>query len=178
MVYTLQSRDHFFVANIYRLWAEDFIFRAVNESGIVEFTNTQDFTREGLDLDYRFHKESLEIFANMSWAYQGNKTLKDDNTALFVPRYTTNLGVMFNITHSFKLGGGWLHISERESAHAIHLVNANITYQNKSGQLSVYIENALQNDVEHPDVQNFSKNRLIPAKSRHSILGLRLIFNF
>lgn len=178
MVYTLQSRHHFFVANIYRLWAEDFIFRAVNESGIVEFTNTQDFTREGLDLDYRFNKEALEFFANMSWAYQGNKTIEEDHTALFVPKYTTNLGASFNMTHSLKLGGGWLHISERESAHAINLVNANVTYQNKSGQLSIYIENALQDDVNHPDVQNFSENRLVPTKSHHSILGVRLTYDF
>ena len=178
MVYTLQSRDHFFVANIYRLWTEDFIFRAVNESGIVEFTNTQDFTREGLDLDYRFHKEALEVFANMSWAQQGNKTIEDDNTALFVPRYTTNLGASFNMSPSFKIGGGWLHISERESASAINLVNANVSYQNKHGKLSVYIENALQDNVEHPDVQNFSENRLVPTKSHHSILGLRFTFRF
>lgn len=178
MVYTLQSRHHFFVANIYRLWAEDFIFRDENEIGIIEFANTQDFTREGLDLDYRFRQNTLEVFANLSWAQQGNSTIEADNTALFVPRYTTNLGASINMDHSLSVGAGWLHISERESAHSINLVNANVTYQESNRKLSVYVENVLQDDVNHPDVQNFSENRLVPAKSPHSILGMRLTFDF
>ncbi len=178
LVYTLQSRHHFFVANVYRLWAEGFIFRTVNDFGIVEFTNTDDFTREGLDLDYRFHQDTLDLFANFSWAYQGNKIIEDDNTALFVPKYTTNFGVSFTMTHAIKIGGSWMHISERESAKSINLVNSHISYQYNSWQISAYIENALQDDIEHPDVQNFSSERLVPAKSHYSVLGVRCNYNF
>lgn len=178
LVYGLQSQHHFFVANIYRLKAVDFIFRRVNEAGIVEFSNTNEFIREGLDLDYRYNQDAMEFFSNMSWAYQGNENITKDSTALFVPKYTVNLGLSYALSHSIKIGGSLRHISQRESASALNIVNLNMSYQRKHWQLSSFIENALNETVEHPDVQNFSTQRLVPNKSHHGVMGVRFNYSF
>ena len=178
LVYTVQKGGHFFVANIYQLSAHDFIFRTVNNEGIVEFANTQNFTRQGLDFDYRYVNNFIEVFGNLSWAFQGNEEISRDATALFVPELSANAGVSYAYRSNLNIGGSISHISKRDSAKAMNMVNLTASYGKENWNARLYLESLLQEKVDHPDVQNFTSNQLVPTKSSNVVVGVTFQYQF
>ena len=178
LVYTVQKDEHFFVVSIYQLSAHDFIFRTVNDEGIVAFANTSNFTREGLDLDYRYRNDFVEVFGNVSWAFQGNDEIIDDATALFVPKLRANVGVSYAVSSTLNLGGSLIHTSERDTAKAMNVVNITAIYKKENWNTRLYLENLLQEKIAHPDVQNFTSNQLVPTKSSDVVVGAKFQYQF
>ena len=71
-----------------------------------------------------------------------------------------------------------MHTSERDTASAIDLVNLTVSYQKQVWTASAYIDNFFQENVLHPDVQNFTQNRLVPSKSHHAVVGIKFKYPF
>lgn len=178
VAYTLQTEQHFFVANAYRLITEDFIFRSVNDNAEVVFANTRSYERSGLELDYRHQTRTWDIYANASWIEQGNQTISDDGTALFAPRVTANTGFSIKWSMNIATGLSLRHIAKRDTADPLNLLNANASYSQSNWSASVTFENILGEEPLHPDVQNFANDKLVPNGSKATRIYGRFSYVF
>ncbi len=178
LAYSYQASRHLFVANVFQLTAEDFIFRSTESDGQVKYTNSNSYARHGFELDYRHHGTAQDIYINGSWLRQGNERIARDHTALFVPKYNINIGGSYILNAAWRLGSSIRYISERDNAKSITLLNANVQWKAAQWQSNLTFENLLNNKQFHPDIQNFDRNRHVPSGSNDTRLQLECRYIF
>lgn len=175
--YSIQSQQHLLEASIYTLKAENFIYRTVNQSGTAIYANTSNFNRQGLDISYRYASKRFQWFNNAAWIKQGNQTLNDDPTAPFAPQWTFNTGIHF-VLESWDYGISLRHISERDTADALNMANAQVQYRTNNLSYRLTVQNMLASDLKHPDIQNFQSNQLIQSGSDSAPVSLQVRYQF
>jgi len=178
IAYTLQQKQHFLVVNGFRLVTEDFIFRDINENNEVVFANTNSYERTGIEIDYRYRKVGSDVYTNLSWIKQGNSEISDDITAKFTPKMTANIGFSKKLNHQYRVGSSVRYVTERDTADAITLLNLNASYQLQSWAVSFTAENLLGEEPLHPDVQNFSSDKLVANGSKSPSYYGKLTYSF
>ncbi|EAT11156.1 TonB-dependent receptor [Bermanella marisrubri] len=158
--YSIQNQQHLFEVSVYTLETDNFIYRTVNQGGAAIYANTSSFTRQGLDISYRYAQKQYQWFANSAWIKQGNQTHDEDPTALFAPRWTLNMGLQYIHRH-WDYGISLRHISERDTAKSLNIVNLQAQYQIGSISYRFIAKNLLSAEMKHPDIQNFQSDQLI-----------------
>jgi len=179
IAYSAQFGRHLFVASIYQTHAKDFIFRSVNNNGEVVFSNTESFTRNGLDIDYRSSHRKTQWYANLSWQFEGNQEIDNDPTVLFTPEWTLNIGASYQHSQQLSYGASLRHVGQRDVQSALNILNAQVTYTLPAHySISLALENILGENMLHPDIQNFQTDTLIQNASEHPTVHGRLSYQF
>lgn len=176
LAYTYTANDSLFTANIFRLKTEDFIL-SERSSGAIEFFNAGEFSRSGAEFDLQHNiARHIKILSNLSYHHQGNQVKDDDNTLLYVPKLTLNLGASYDINSSHRTGASIRYIGERASAKELWMLNLDYRFRYEKLSIIATLENLSDETIQHPNMAEFNE-RLVPAgQGRNLKLGLRYTF--
>ena len=164
LAWTISWSNNLFVVNAYHLTASDFIARVPNPNapGSI-FSNSGNFDRTGLELDWQKAWEKGKLFANMAWHREGGDQIDTDPTALFAPEWNISAGSNIKVARNHGLGGSVLYSSAREAVDDLTLVNLKYTFKWSKLELSLAVKNLLGETIVVPDIGNFNNNRLSPG---------------
>ena len=173
IAYSDVDENSLFVVNIYYYSADNFITRLALDGGGNQFTNSNDFHRYGLELDYQIRHQLWQAYGNFSWNHQGDRAINNDITALFSPRLNLNLGLVYqlnsiqrgadNASHRQLIGGNIRYQGARNEADELVFIDLNYEYLIASHKLILTLKNSLDEEVLYPDIQNYHANFLVPG---------------
>ena len=178
LAYSYTDSNLLFIANIYKMEAEDFIIRRYSEPlDSVSFFNEGVYTREGAELDFQIAFSDLKIFSNLAYMKQGNTITSSVPDAYRIPKVTSSSGLTYKVTDSHSIGTNMSFIGERSGlgAYTVFGFNYTATY----GRLDVIanIDNAFNKKIKNPN--NTSQNSTLAALGNVEAiyqLGIRLRF--
>ncbi len=170
--YHYSTNDLLLVANLFKLKAEDFIL-SDRSTGTINFFNAQEFSREGAELDMQYHiSDSLHLLANLSYLRHGNSENNHDTTLIFTPTTSFNLGAIYQLgQHS--IGTSLRYIGERANNDELRLLNFNYQYQLQQWQLMATLDNALDEEVLHPNMGEFNERPIPGGEGRNLNVSIR-----
>ncbi len=176
LAYSYTSKEILFTANIFNLEAEDFIL-SDRASGTIRFFNAGEFSRSGAELDLQYQTSyQIKMLSNLSYHRHGNTSNDDDNTLIYVPKFTFNLGGSYDINRSHRTGASVRYIGARASAKELWLINFDYRYQVDKLSLITTLENLADKTVQHPNMAEFN-HRLVPAGQGINLkLGIKYKF--
>jgi len=174
MAYTFGNDKRLFVANLFYIEAKDLIQRDVS-TGIIQFDNTGDSTRSGIETDYQVFDDEWTWLSSLSYLQQGNDE-NEDASSLVAPEILLKLGAFYNINHH-TLGGSINYASDRAAADAYTAVNVSYHYQWNKFSLYSTIYNLIGNDITSADTQNFASNmQVVDTSGTRFNVGFRYSF--
>jgi len=176
LAYSYATKDSLFVANIFHLQAKNFIQRVTAPGGGITYFNADKFERFGGELDYQHKFGAWKLFANLAYHQQGNQTITDDETALFVPRITTSLGASYTFLQHHAIGTSLRTISDRGCAGAQELANINYSYRFDNYDFYVTIRNLFDQQILSPDVEGRQDILIASGDGINFFSGIRYHF--
>ncbi len=176
LAYTYARGDLLFVANIWKMHADDFIMNEV-VNGIKSFFNAETFSREGVELDLQYTPgPRTKLYSNLAYYRGGDTYSVRDTSRIFSPRWTFNLGAYRHFARRSTAGFSLRHIGARASAKSLWLVNLDYQYRWERLQLFATVENLLDEEILHPNMAELSE-RLVPGgQERNAKVGARYLF--
>lgn len=176
IAYTLNTPGTLLVANSYYLKVKDLIQRQ-GEGRFSRFENSGNFDRYGLEADYQINQSSYRYNFGFAYQHQGNQNIADDPEAKFVPRYTVNAGIIWNLTSEHHFGSSLRYLSKRAQAGSLTLVN--MSYQTHWNNLEFHadIRNLFDEEMLNPDIQDLNDSLLLQSEdNRNYQIGVRYQF--
>nr|WP_281556948.1 TonB-dependent receptor [Thalassomonas sp. RHCl1] len=120
IAYTRANPRQIITVNAYHIHTNNFIARffknlvpGLKDGPDIQSSNTDSFSRTGLEIDYQQVWDPLTLLANMAYNREGNTTDKNDLLANGVPRYTLNLGLNWQLNEQGSVGLSLRYWSER-----------------------------------------------------------------
>ncbi len=170
VAYSIVEPQQIFVANVFYLRADDFIQRVpvVNDFGVT-YANSSDFDKWGFEVDYQLNRGKFRWKASTAYLHQGNRFDPNDPASLFAPRLTTTIGTVFEVSERWNLGATFQYFSSRAAIDSHRRLNLSAGYHLAGATFRLSVTNALEEDLHHPDIQDFATDRQIPDDDR---LGL------
>ncbi len=193
IAYTWSKAGRFFVANIYRMSATDFIQRKddadgnPNTSDGATFENGDDIDISGIEIDWQQAKENWRFLFNADYIYKEDSVSDRDAFNLKVPNYTISAGATYTIGGS-TLGSSVRHVGAMRHSVGTYsrigsytLLNINYTLE-LLGKWELYasIKNVLGDDIRYPSL-GLGQTPVVEVNTegssgRNVIAGVR--FNF
>lgn len=179
LAYTHADDKQLLVVNAYRLEAEDFIRRTPNPNapGSI-FSNADNFSRHGVELDYQRGLKTGRLFANLAWQKEANEVRENDGSALFAPKWKLSAGYFARAAKYHDYGLAVTYRSEREEVSDEIMLQANYGYHFKDFTFFLRGRNLLGEEFVTPDVGNFVPNRLSPGGDPDPDFSLGIDWNF
>ena len=178
LAYSYTDSNLLFIANIYRMEAEDFIIRRFSESlDSVSFFNEGEYIREGAELDFQVALNNVTIFSNLAYIKQGNTIKVSDPDAYRIPEFTSSSGLNYKVSNSHSIGANMSYIGERASLGAYTVFGFNYTATFGRFDVIANIDNAFNKKIKNPN--NTSQNSTLVALDEVEAiyqLGLRSRF--
>lgn len=193
VAYTWSEGGRFFVANIYRMNATDFIQRKndadgnPNTSDGATFENGDDIDITGVEVDWQQAKANWRFLLNADYIYKEDSVSNRDAFNLKVPNYTISAGA------TYTLGGNILGFSVRHVGAMRHsvgtysrvgsytLLNMNYTLELfDRWELYATVKNLLDDDIRYPSL-GLGQTSVIEVNTegssgRNIIVGARFSF--
>lgn len=176
LAYNHVGTHHLFVINGYYLTLDDPIERMFRNNQI-HFGNGKEYNRYGAELDFQLRQDDWQLLFNLSYNRQGNRVIQDDLLALFVPRFTANLGVSYQIgPHS--VAGVLRYVSDRATVDERAGVNLNYQYEGERYTLFLTLHNIFNAEMIAPDLVNLNNTagRIPDGDDRGVLAGVRVTF--
>lgn len=167
-----------FVANVYRMKAEDFIIRRFSqELASVTFFNAGNYVRRGAELDFQKNVESGKLYANLAYQADGNRLVDDDLDAYRVPRVTLSAGASKNVIDKQSIGGELSYIGERNGLKGYGIVNLNYRMNLGHYEWFVYLRNVFDAKIVNPN-NSAQRSTLVALgeQGRNLQVGVRVGF--
>ncbi len=172
IAYTYSEPNILFVANIYKMDAEDFIIRRFSEElESVSFYNAGYYTRKGAELDLQIIAESITSFINIAYQHDGNKVRVNDPDAFRIPKLTLNSGISYQLFTGHNIGANVSYIGERSNINGYSVVGLNYTGEFEHFDVTVNVNNLFNEAILNPN--NTSQNSTLAAQGPE---GTRLEF--
>jgi outer membrane receptor for ferrienterochelin and colicins len=176
LAYSYEENNNLFVGNVYYLKGDDFIQRKLQD-GVINFFNTSEFERVGIELDYQRATPKYLFFANLSYIHQGNTTQKDDVIAPFTPKITGALGISYDLVQHQSVGLSLRVVGEHNNAPASYPLNVDYGYEKNAMAFFFTIRNIFNEDLVAADIVDLSDDQLVPNGDGINILtGLKYSF--
>mgnify|MGYP001942295013 CR=1 FL=1 len=163
LAYTHSSGLSQIIVNLFHYKADDFIQRQATNPG-AKFVNSLNYSRTGVELDYQLRVVRWSVLANASYHYQGNTQDEQDNTLLFVPKLTSNLGVTYRFMSAHSVGTSLQYVGKRAAADDFVLSRLNYRYQAKQFEVDVVLQNVFSAAINSPDTATFNEQIYAPAR--------------
>ncbi len=170
LAFTYTSQRHHFVANAFHIRAD----KLINSIG-GRFENFGKTDRNGFEIDYQFRTKAWSLYSNVAYLDEGNKAKLDDPTAKFSSRLTMGYGLSWkNTAHS--MGSSLRYLSERGEVDPYYWLNLNYHYQFSNIQFHANLDNALGDNIIHPDVGALTPVKLQVVSKNSFSIGIKSTF--
>ena len=176
IAYTLIMDNAFLVVNAFQYTGDNFLLIDVLPQGSLatfSYANSEEFTQNGLEVDFQYRKDQWTQFVNVSYLKEGDSVEPDNPFSVLSPELIANWGGSYQ-SGDHTIGSKVRYISERGGVDSDMRLDLNYSYQNNGLGFFATIKNITGEEQVsvNPDTRVFARE----SEDPEIVLGFTAAF--